>query len=117
MQIVQGLILITDLAEDCLAAVLDAANFACECVDLDVRLSQVFGRINGGAAFLPEQFRCAKFVELLQRSADLREQVVLMFALCQRLELSIDDTQVALETVQNAFGIRDLVAQRPFLLR
>ena len=70
--------------------------------------------------FAPEQIRRTSFVELVQGSADLLDQFILLVLPDQLLPLCIDVTQILVKATQLGTRLRDLLgdllAQQPVVL-
>jgi hypothetical protein len=108
---VENAILVAQFVHDRRASFFDTRNFFTELAYLAARITKMFDRIVGAALLVPEQVRGTYAIELLERAANLRQNIVLMTSLRKLLEFSIDLPQIGFEISEHALGLLDLLPQ------
>ena len=63
---------------------------------------------------VPEKMTRIEFVEFLQRSTDLRQNIEMMIPLRQILQLAVDFPQFVLKSKENKLGLIDLFPEQIF---
>ena len=116
MQELKRFILTTDFLGDRLATIFDASDLFVERVDIAARVSEMVDRFGRTGRIAPEQLLRSELLQIIERSTDLRQDVVFVVAMGQLAEFGIDRLQIALEVAQRALRRIDLAEQFLLLL-
>ena len=101
-----------ELFRDGLAAALDLRDPGIERANIVRCVFATVGSLVLGVS--PEQVRSAEFVEFRERTRRLRQQVVLVTFVAERIELTVDRGKFGLENTQRLFGFLDTSVQQRF---
>jgi hypothetical protein len=108
--------LLLDLFEQGLSAILDLAQLLLEDVDAAPHAADVILARATSRAVAPEELGSTELAELLQRTAHVVQQSMLLAFGRQAVQLAVDRAEIAHETVELLAGLCELREKRLLIL-